>query len=216
MWFIIATFFFGFPLSDGHLLQPNNEDHIRFYRLYYAPFEVPAPIPSTRNVTEITANPERHVLCPDKRATCDDQDTCCLTTQGRYGCCPLPHAVCCSDKLHCCPHGMRCDVRHNRCIEKDGQTTLEAGSPMTRLIVEYESPAEQNGPYAEGQSKEPTCPESSTPCQSKQTIACCPMENGVCCPDGLHCCPTGYRCAVDKCQLDERSPSLFILAALRA
>ncbi|VDD90896.1 unnamed protein product [Enterobius vermicularis] len=34
----------------------------------------------------------------------------------KYGCCPLPNAVCCSDRMHCCPSGTRCDTSQSRCI----------------------------------------------------------------------------------------------------
>lgn len=56
-----------------------------------------------------------YVLCPDRRTKCDDGATCCELSQGRYGCCPLPSAVCCSDHLHCCPKGTECDVQHGQC-----------------------------------------------------------------------------------------------------
>ncbi|CDW56182.1 Granulin [Trichuris trichiura] len=82
------------------------------------------PDHSTKNLVEVPTNRAENVICPDKTASCDEGDTCCLTTHDRYGCCPLPQAVCCSDKLHCCPHGTRCDVKHNRCV-KAGFGTID-------------------------------------------------------------------------------------------
>nr|XP_042903607.1 progranulin-like [Parasteatoda tepidariorum] len=34
-------------------------------------------------------------------------------------CCPLPMGVCCSDLVHCCPHGYECDLDHQRCNKKN-------------------------------------------------------------------------------------------------
>lgn len=43
------------------------------------------------------------VLCPDNETSCKITQTCCITTDGEYGCCPIPDAICCDDKIHCCP-----------------------------------------------------------------------------------------------------------------
>ena len=29
--------------------------------------------------------------------------------------CPLPKAVCCADKIHCCPEGYKCDDKKGKC-----------------------------------------------------------------------------------------------------
>ena len=35
-----------------------------------------------------------------------DSETCCPLPEGEgWGCCPYPNAVCCHDRLHCCPQG---------------------------------------------------------------------------------------------------------------
>ena len=38
------------------------------------------------------------------------------------------------------------------------------------------------------------CPNNKTCCIFKFGTACCPYENGVCCPDFRHCCPNGFSC----------------------
>ncbi|KAI6178546.1 Granulin [Aphelenchoides besseyi] len=48
-------------------------------------------------------------------SSCPSGTTCCDIGSGQYGCCPIPDAVCCSDKLHCCPQGMICDTTHSMC-----------------------------------------------------------------------------------------------------
>ncbi|RWS18567.1 uncharacterized protein B4U80_10973 [Leptotrombidium deliense] len=54
------------------------------------------------------------VVCPDG-GECEDGQTCCLLASGRYGCCPYSSATCCSDKLHCCPNGFRCNLSSQTC-----------------------------------------------------------------------------------------------------
>ncbi|XP_061667266.1 granulin b [Syngnathoides biaculeatus] len=62
------------------------------------------------------------VVCPDKASTCPDETTCCQTSSGGYGCCPMPDAACCSDRLHCCPHGTECNLAAGTC---DGPATTK-------------------------------------------------------------------------------------------
>merc|ERR1711874_920470 len=48
-----------------------------------------------------------------------DFKTCCELQTGGYGCCPLgPDAVCCEDRVHCCPEGTECDVAGGTCTPK--------------------------------------------------------------------------------------------------
>ncbi|CAF1271160.1 unnamed protein product [Adineta ricciae] len=62
--------------------------------------------------------PVNDVPCPGGSSSCPDGSTCCKLQSGDYGCCPLDDAVCCSDHLHCCPHGYTCDVEHSRCKQQ--------------------------------------------------------------------------------------------------
>ncbi|CAF1420698.1 unnamed protein product [Adineta ricciae] len=62
--------------------------------------------------------PVNDVPCPGGSSSCPDGSTCCQLQSGDYGCCPLEDAVCCSDHLHCCPHGYTCDVEHSRCKQQ--------------------------------------------------------------------------------------------------
>ncbi|XP_023235004.1 granulins-like [Centruroides sculpturatus] len=55
------------------------------------------------------------VVCEDQ-TRCNDNATCCQLQSGQWGCCPLPNAVCCSDKVHCCPQDTICDVREGVCL----------------------------------------------------------------------------------------------------
>ena len=54
----------------------------------------------------LVSTPENQV-CPDQQSVCPDGTTCCELESGAYGCCPLPNAVCCSDKEHCCAYCLR-------------------------------------------------------------------------------------------------------------
>lgn len=119
-----------------------------------------------------------NVYCPD-HSECPDQNTCCPLSSGRYGCCPRPNAVCCSDELHCCPHGYTCL----------GQGYCRIGNNLMYVMKAPPSNEEVNVlQYS-------TCGSSQTSCQSNNGArACCPLQSAVCCSDGQHCCPLGYKC----------------------
>lgn len=49
-------------------------------------------------------------------------------------------AVCCEDKLHCCPEGSTCDMEHNKCVhpETRKETPMWAKLPA-RIRAEWEN-----------------------------------------------------------------------------
>ncbi len=51
---------------------------------------------------------DRDVTCPGGRYQCPDLNTCCQISEQEWGCCPLVNAVCCEDKIHCCPSNTKC------------------------------------------------------------------------------------------------------------
>ncbi|XP_064477414.1 multiple epidermal growth factor-like domains protein 6 isoform X2 [Ornithodoros turicata] len=131
------------------------------------------------------------VLCPDGNV-CDPGSTCCEIADGAYGCCPLLNAVCCSDKVHCCPSGYRCDTSEGRCLLKHEvrptvlqQSTNDVGVRVQGLYVECPDHS--------------FCGDGSTCCLSTSgRYACCPYSNAECCSDHVHCCPEGYRCLISR------------------
>ena len=58
------------------------------------------------------------VECPDG-SHCPDRNRCCITRNPmRYGCCRYGiQAVCCQDRMGCCPAGYICLTRTRRCIQ---------------------------------------------------------------------------------------------------
>ncbi|KAF7636446.1 hypothetical protein Mgra_00004034 [Meloidogyne graminicola] len=56
---------------------------------------------------------KQEVICPDKNILVQN---IILVVLLDYGCCPAENAVCCSDHLHCCPHGTECDIIESRCV----------------------------------------------------------------------------------------------------
>ncbi|XP_041931842.1 progranulin-like isoform X4 [Alosa sapidissima] len=62
------------------------------------------------------------VWCNDNHTThCPDGTTCCLSPYFGWGCCNHPLAQCCSDGIHCCPHGYYCDSTSTQCLRGGGQ-----------------------------------------------------------------------------------------------
>ncbi|KAL4222497.1 hypothetical protein ACF0H5_018536 [Mactra antiquata] len=134
------------------------------------------------------------VQCPDGEHECPDGHTCCRSAEG-YSCCPLPHAVCCSDQVHCCPANTVCDLTHGKCIPGDGSfvaMSKKQYSKMTKI-------------------KSPVLDVTSVPCDDKHACptanTCCLLPNGEwgCCPklsekvenvkcDSTHECPSENTC----------------------
>ncbi|GFO11550.1 granulins-like [Plakobranchus ocellatus] len=57
------------------------------------------------------------VPCPGHHTYCRNDQTCCENTSGGYGCCPFPNAVCCLDRIHCCPSTKICDLSALACVK---------------------------------------------------------------------------------------------------
>jgi len=125
--------------------------------------------------------------CPS--GTCPTTDTCCSLIDGGYGCCPLPEAVCCPDRQHCCPQGFVCDMQNSQCVPPP----VSLGNPDNSLtdvaLVEI------------GPQNRDDCPSTSV-CPSNETccdlgfgqFGCCPYVNAFCCSNLRSCCPNGYKC----------------------
>ncbi|GIX86677.1 progranulin [Caerostris darwini] len=122
--------------------------------------------------------------CPQE--LCSDQETCCNgPSQGLYGCCPAPNAVCCTDGLHCCPENTVCNLTAGTCDDKSGKRV-----PFDFRRKTVDKPSVVYCP--DGQS---FCDDTNTCCMMPTGMyGCCPYPNAVCCNDGLHCCPSGTQC----------------------
>lgn len=126
-------------------------------------------------------------ICPDKKTGCNDGATCCQRDDNTYGCCTLgSNAVCCSDKLHCCPQGTTCDDKKESCPSAD------QSHPMVLLVRRTERLGLSNMVCPNGVNE---CPDRNTCCLLLNgEYGCCPLAHAVCCSDGKHCCPEGYVC----------------------
>ncbi|XP_057293026.1 fibrillin-2-like isoform X2 [Hydractinia symbiolongicarpus] len=136
-----------------------------------------------------------NVICPDGVTSCNDGYTCCLLSDGRYGCCPYPNANCCNDHIHCCPYNYYCQVPYcnpRRKFEKKTLTLTKTVSkkPSNYLLHLYGAYNAVICP-----DKRYTCPGGHTCCKKENgEYACCPFVNAGCCSDGVHCCPKGFYC----------------------
>ena len=147
----------------------------------------------------------KNVVCPDGSSQCPTNQTCCKVSSGGYGCCPLPKAVCCSDMLHCCPEGYKCDVSAGTCTKGMESLSLLTKTAAVKKVENVVCP--------DGSSQ---CPTNQTCCKvSSGGYGCCPLPKAVCCSDMLHCCPEGYKCDVSAgtCTKGLESLSLFTKTA---
>ncbi|XP_049925731.1 granulin a isoform X10 [Epinephelus moara] len=129
----------------------------------------------------------------DPHTSCPQSATCCfMTSSQKWGCCPLPRAVCCTDGNHCCPNQYKCDESQTSCIK--GEVVIPW---YTKLPATISNEADPSSVQCEEQTQ---CPEHTTCCQLPTgDWGCCPMPNAVCCTDGIHCCPSNYKCEGTTC-----------------
>jgi len=78
----------------------------------------------TKNI-DVNRSLNAFIICLDAVSICQSNNTCCLTINGDYSCCPIENDVCCSDHIHCCPHRYKYDRAFNAKI-------LEMKSSLTK------------------------------------------------------------------------------------
>uniref|UniRef100_F6QWT8 Granulin n=1 Tax=Monodelphis domestica TaxID=13616 RepID=F6QWT8_MONDO len=136
------------------------------------------------------------VKCPDSEFECPDESTCCMMQDGSWGCCPMPKASCCEDKVHCCPQGSVCDLAHSRCLTSGGTYPLAQKNPAKKIQQEKDVTVTTNRLCPDGRSQ---CSDGTTCCQLPSgSYGCCPLPNAICCPDHMHCCPQNTVCDLEK------------------
>ncbi|XP_057572879.1 progranulin isoform X2 [Hippopotamus amphibius kiboko] len=136
------------------------------------------------------------VLCPDAQSQCPDGSTCCELPSGKYGCCPIPHAICCADHLHCCPQDTVCDLIQSKCLSEKNVTDLLTKLPA-HTVQEVKC------------DMEVSCPDDYTCCRLQSGAwGCCPFAEAVCCEDHVHCCPSGFRCDTEKSTCEQGAYSV--------
>ncbi|KAK2833033.1 hypothetical protein Q5P01_016922 [Channa striata] len=132
---------------------------------------------------------EEKVRC-DEQTSCPRDTTCCfMASAKKWGCCPLPQAVCCNDGNHCCPKDYKCNDQRTSCIKGEVVIPWYTKLPATTGI--------QAHPSTERCDDLNQCPQHTTCCQlSPGQWGCCPLPNAVCCPEKEHCCPEGFTCNI--------------------
>ncbi|KAG7233147.1 hypothetical protein INR49_007427, partial [Caranx melampygus] len=132
----------------------------------------------------------------DEHTCCPQSTTCCFMSETKkWGCCPLPEAVCCADGNHCCPKQYKCNEEKTSCVKGEVVIPWYPKLPASSSVQ-----ADPSAVKCDGKSQ---CPEHTTCCRLfTGEWGCCPLQNGVCCPDMEHCCPQGYTCNVasSSCQ----------------
>ncbi|XP_048031419.1 granulin b [Megalobrama amblycephala] len=161
---------------------------------------------SDDNTPKLADPVDRH-MC-DAHTSCPRDDTCCfMSNLGKWGCCPLPKAVCCTDGNHCCPVGYKCNEKKTSC---------------TKAYHEIPWYTKQEARVTKGSEvllgdKDVKC-DSTTSCASGTTCCklptgqwgCCPLVKAVCCEDHEHCCPQGYTCNLEFGTCDKASSVLSV------
>ncbi|XP_051243037.1 granulin a isoform X5 [Dicentrarchus labrax] len=145
------------------------------------------------------------VLCSDGVSECPDGTTCCEDSEGKWGCCPMPKAVCCEDKVHCCPEGSECDVEHSKCISSSTKKEMPMWAKLpARIRAEWENQKDGEKVSAETAPEvtkvdavPPSEKEVSVSPVSKAAAGDVPCNDTAACPDGTTCCKKqegGFAC----------------------
>lgn len=159
-------------------------------------------IPLVTKMPTIVKGEASDVQC-DGTVKCESGMTCCRNTSGQWDCCPLPQAVCCEDKVHCCPNGYTCDVEQGSCLKNAASFSWTASkAAMVKSL-------EKSRTLAIKCDEAVSCPAGSTCCQRRSGgWGCCPLTAAVCCADHEHCCPNGYTCNLKAGTCEKQSLSI--------
>uniref|UniRef100_A0A3B4ZXT6 Granulins domain-containing protein n=1 Tax=Stegastes partitus TaxID=144197 RepID=A0A3B4ZXT6_9TELE len=110
------------------------------------------------------------VMCKDGQTECPDETTCCEAPEGKWGCCPMPKAVCCADGSHCCPHQYKCDESKTSCIRGEVEIPW-----YTKIPADTSDQADLSAVQCDDGHQ---CPEHTTCCKLVTgQWGCCPLEN---------------------------------------
>ncbi|XP_034414303.1 granulin b isoform X1 [Cyclopterus lumpus] len=146
-------------------------------------------VPARLRLQKVPALPTRN-MC-DAQTSCPRDTTCCfMGAARRWGCCPLPQAVCCEDGLHCCPGGHACEPHRSACSK--GPLVVV---PWFSKLSALSEPGAVTDVKCDDKS---SCASGTTCCKLKTgEWGCCPLVKAVCCADREHCCPQGYTCNME-------------------
>ncbi|XP_069016110.1 granulin b isoform X2 [Embiotoca jacksoni] len=152
-------------------------------------------LPWLQKIPALQSEPSRGVSGPrrsdrnmcDAQTSCPRDTTCCFMEQShKWGCCPLPKAVCCKDGNHCCPSGHTCEPHRSSCSRGPRVT------PWFTKVSARTEPAAVTDVKCDDKS---SCASGATCCKLQTgEWGCCPLVKAVCCTDHEHCCPQGYTC----------------------
>lgn len=110
-----------------------------------------------------------------------------------------PQALCCADKVHCCPHATICDLAHGRCLSPTGDTPMGTAFPAWKR----QPPPAGKGCPPPGAGVSLAVPTETTRQWGGGSVTLCVWVSPavtlrqVLCPDGRSACPDGATC----CQL---------------
>lgn len=160
-------------------------------------------IPQTLAASGLT-----RTMC-DPHTSCPRDTTCCfMKNTQKWGCCPVPHAICCPDGDHCCPRGHTCEPHRASCSR---------GPDVIPWFTKLSSFNETES-VTDVKCDDKTSCASGTTCCKLPTGAwgCCPLVKAVCCQDHEHCCPQSYTCNMqtgtcEKTALSYSLPQLSVV-----
>ncbi|XP_029933758.1 granulin b [Myripristis murdjan] len=168
-------------------------------------------LPWVRKIPALQSEPAQTVasaprpaknMC-DAHTGCPKDTTCCFMNKAhKWGCCPLPKAVCCAEGDHCCPSGYTCDTHRSSCSK--GPHVIPWYTKQSALALP--------GTVADVKCDNKSSCASGTTCCKLPTgeWGCCPLVKAVCCEDHEHCCPQGYTCNMQTGTCEKKALDLLL------
>ncbi|XP_022598270.1 granulins isoform X5 [Seriola dumerili] len=157
-------------------------------------------IPALQKQPVSSSAPPARNMC-DAKTSCPKDTTCCFMDRThKWGCCPLPKAVCCKDGNHCCPSGHTCEPHRSSCSK--GPHVI----PWFTKVSALTEPGSVSDVKCDDKS---SCASGTTCCKLPTgEWGCCPLVKAVCCADHEHCCPQGYTCNMQTGTCEKKKDAL--------
>uniref|UniRef100_A0A3Q3F0H4 Granulin b n=1 Tax=Labrus bergylta TaxID=56723 RepID=A0A3Q3F0H4_9LABR len=157
------------------------------------------PALHTENSPAVSAPPPPVRNMCDAQTSCPKDTTCCFMDKTqKWGCCPLPNAVCCKDGNHCCPSSHTCEPHRSSCSK--GPHVIPWFTKLSALT----EPSAVTDVKCDDKS---SCASGTTCCKlDSGEWGCCPLVKAVCCSDSKNCCPAGFSCDLKSQSCAPHSP----------
>jgi len=123
--------------SKGHLAMPWSLKTLAFPRVQEKALDAEVQ-QEKKHALKAFPSFVQYIRCPGGKSQCPDGATCCELKTGKFGCCPVAQAECCSDGVHCCPKNYVCHDFSGTCQHKGGKKSITWLEKQEAIVIEEE------------------------------------------------------------------------------